>query len=91
MPLPPEHDTIVTAAFTSPVDSARIELVTPSEVRVTAPPVRLCVEPQVSWRVRPLKAVSGHLQNRINDQTVSKEIEAGVLSVLSRVAGFAPA
>lgn len=76
-PLEPGRPVLVTAALKNGVDGPAPELVAPRGVDVSAPPVRVVDERQVSWRIVPQAATSGELHIHINGQDFAKEIEAG--------------
>jgi len=76
-PLPPGKEAIVTAALRGPGSGPAPELLPPAGVEVSAPPVRILDQGQVSWRVRPVGDVSGELRFRIGGRTIAKTIEAG--------------
>jgi uncharacterized membrane protein (DUF106 family) len=78
-PLPVGREAIVTMGMSrdwnpnSPVP----QILTPLEVLVTGPPVRAVDAREVSWRIRPVKAVSGSLIFLVGETPVRKMIEAG--------------
>jgi hypothetical protein len=53
------------------------ELAPPPEVRVTGPPVRAVDAREVSWRIKPVSAVSGKLTFLVDGRPIGKVIEAG--------------
>src|SRR3974390_3056089 len=73
-PLTPGRPALVTAGLRGETVP---ELAPPSGVEVTAPPVRIPEERQVSWRIVPQAAASGELRFQVNGQTVAKSVEAG--------------
>lgn len=75
-PLTVGRQAIVTIGMHGPATTAPV-LIAPPEIAVETPPVRVLDKNEVSWRVRPTAAVSGDLRFVIDDQTVSKRIEAG--------------
>jgi hypothetical protein len=76
-PLVPGEAAVVTAQF----GKARLDdvprVVAPPGVVVETPPVRVESERQVSWRIRPFKAVSGKLQFVCQDRNLTKSIRSG--------------
>jgi hypothetical protein len=76
-PLPLGRDAIVTAAFSGPLGETSPELFPPAGVEISAPPVRVLDQRQVSWRIRPTTAVSANLRLRIRGEELSKTIDAG--------------
>ncbi len=75
-PLTVGRQAIVTIGMHGPATTAPV-LIAPPEIAVETPPVRVLDKNEVSWRIRPTAAVSGDLRFVIDDQTVSKRIEAG--------------
>jgi uncharacterized membrane protein (DUF106 family) len=75
-PLPLNRPALVTAALRADAVGPTPELVPPPGFEVTAPPVRISDERQVSWRILP-RAASGNLQFHFNGQNFTKVIEAG--------------
>src|SRR5215469_2588877 len=76
-PLEPGRPVVVTAALKSGVDGPAPELVAPTGVDVSSPPVRVVDEHQVSWRIVPQSATSAELHFKLNGQDFVKAIEAG--------------
>ena len=78
-PLAPGKDALVTLGMSetwNPASPVPL-LFAPPEVAVTSPAVRSLDRREVSWRIRPLTAVSGHLTFAIGDQAVRHPFEAG--------------
>jgi hypothetical protein len=73
-PLPLGEESIVTVQLKRGLD-ARLEA--PEGVAVETPGVRVPSERQVSWRIRPLKEVSGALRVVTPEGTFEKQIAAG--------------
>jgi uncharacterized membrane protein (DUF106 family) len=78
-PLPVGQEAIVTMRMSRDWDpnSAAPQLTPPPEVQVTGPPVRAVDSREVSWRIQPVRPVSGTLTFLVDGQPVSKAIEAG--------------
>lgn len=57
--------------------AASLTLQAPDEIAVETPPVHVLTERQVSWRIRPQRAVTTDLQILDNGQAVTKRISAG--------------
>jgi uncharacterized membrane protein (DUF106 family) len=76
-PLEPGRPVLVTAELRNGAGAPAPELLPPRGVEVSAPPVRILDERQVSWRIVPQGAASGEMRFRINGQNVAKAIEAG--------------
>jgi uncharacterized membrane protein (DUF106 family) len=78
-PLEIGQPAIVTLAMSRPLDPAAPppQLIAPAGVAVETPAVRALDLREVSWRIRPLRPVSGKLQFVVNGRTVVKDIEAG--------------
>jgi hypothetical protein len=74
-PLPVGGAAIITAQVKDP--AAALTLQAPAEISVETPAVHVLGEHQVSWRIRPLRAVTTDLQIRDDGRTVSKRISAG--------------
>lgn len=53
------------------------ELKAPAEVAVETPPVHVLAESQVSWRIRPVRAMTSELQITHDGKSVAKRISAG--------------
>jgi hypothetical protein len=71
---------LVTLQMKTPLDPAAPPpvLTAPPEITVETPPVRVFVERQVSWRIRPRAPVSGVLRIALPEGVVEKTIAAGV-------------
>jgi hypothetical protein len=78
-PLVVDQPAIVTVQFTrSPTESMpEVQLIRPDGVEVETPPVRVLATNQVSWRIRPGRALSGELQFQVNGAALTKSISAG--------------
>jgi uncharacterized membrane protein (DUF106 family) len=78
-PLPVERDAIVTMGMSSAwdPDSPAPQLSAPPQVLVTSLPVRVADTREISWRIRPVSAVSGQLTFWVEGQPVWKLIESG--------------
>jgi hypothetical protein len=78
-PLAVGRPAIVTLAMSRPLDAAAPPpaLIAPAAIEVETPAVRALDLNQVSWRIRPLKPVSGKLEFVVDGRTVVKDIEAG--------------
>jgi hypothetical protein len=78
-PLRPGQPAIVTVQLKTPLDPQLPppSLQAPAGIAVETPAVRILGERQISWRIRPLRAVSGHLRVILPGQTVEKRIHAG--------------
>lgn len=78
-PLPVGKPALVTVGFGTPLEALPVTpaLRAPEGILVDMPPVRIFSERQVSWRIRPLRELSGTLQWRIGGADVSKTIAAG--------------
>jgi hypothetical protein len=63
-PVQPGEATVVTVQYTRGAgkELSTIRLRAPEGIRVETPPVRILRDRQVSWRVRPTRAVSGKLE-----------------------------
>jgi hypothetical protein len=78
-PLPVDRETTVTMGMSSTWDpnSPAPQLIAPPQVLVTSFPVRCLDAREISWRLRPVGAVSGNLTFIVDGQGVPKRIEAG--------------
>ena len=76
-PLPPKKPAIVKLTLkpeTSPLKTS-IKLITPPEIKLETPPLRIPEEKQINWRIRPLKKGRFILKFQASDDsTVEKEI-----------------
>jgi hypothetical protein len=52
------------------------QLVTPDGILIETPPVRIPAASQISWRIRPVRAVWGDLRITFNGQCMSKSISS---------------
>jgi uncharacterized membrane protein (DUF106 family) len=78
-PLPVDRETIVTMGMSSTWDphSPAPQLLAPPQVLVTSFPVRAPDAREISWRIRPVAAVSGQLTFLVDGKRIPKLIEAG--------------
>ena len=77
-PLPQGRPALVTAGLREAAASnSGLRLLLPPGVEVSAPPVRILDQRQVSWRVLPARALSGELHLVIGGQTVPTAIKVG--------------
>jgi len=78
-PLPVDRDAIVTMGMSPTWDpnSPAPHLAAPPQVLVNSFPVRVPEAREISWRIRPVNAVSGQLTFLVGGQRVGKRIEAG--------------
>jgi len=74
-PLPVGRPAVVTVALERPTASPSLGV--PDGVALESPPVRVPAVGEVSWRIRPLRALSGELRCRIAGAEVEKAVEAG--------------
>jgi hypothetical protein len=74
-PLAPGAAAVVTVQMKAFSSLPRLEA--PAGVAVETPPVRVQSERQLSWRLRPLREVSGRLRLVSAEGVVEKEIESG--------------
>lgn len=78
-PLPVGRDAIVTVGMSSTWNpySPAPQLVAPPQVLVTSLPVRVQGTREISWRIRPVSAVSGQLTFLVDGEHIRKVIVAG--------------
>jgi uncharacterized membrane protein (DUF106 family) len=78
-PLPVGRETIVTMGMARDwnANSPPPQLSAPPEVRIVGPPVRAVAAREMSWRIEPVRAISGTLTFLVDGQPVRKMIEAG--------------
>ena len=78
-PLPVDRNAIVTMGMSSTWDpnSPAPQLLAPPQVLVTSFAVRAPDVREISWRIRPVSAVSSQLTFLVDGQPVQKRIEAG--------------
>jgi hypothetical protein len=78
-PLPVNRNAIVTMGMSSTWDpnSRAPQLLAPPQVLVTSFAVRAPDAREISWRIRPVSAVSGQLSFLVDGRPVQKRIEAG--------------
>ncbi len=74
-PLPVSKATVVTVKLRGSRSAPVLEA--PAGIAVETPAVRIENEREVSWRLRPLREVSGRLRFVFRDATFEKQIEAG--------------
>lgn len=85
-PLRLGEEALVTIQMAAPInpESPSLELRAPTEIAVLRPAVRVISRRQVSWRIRPLHEISGHLSIVNGGATVTKRVHAGTGSYLSK-------
>lgn len=76
-PLEPGRPVVVTAGLRGNADGPPPELVPPRGFEISAPPVRIPDEHEVSWRIVPRVAASGELHFQIGGQSITQDIVAG--------------
>lgn len=76
-PLLPGTPAIVTVHMRSPITDESPHLVAPSGLAVETPPVRVLDRDEVSWRIRPIRAVSGNLDFFVAGNRYEKRLVAG--------------
>jgi hypothetical protein len=79
-PLPVGREAVVTMKLTEPLMASETAptLEAPAGIIVETPGVRVMGEREVSWRVRPVRPVSGYLRFELSQQeAVEKKINAG--------------
>ncbi|HEY7390903.1 MAG TPA: hypothetical protein VH640_20470 [Bryobacteraceae bacterium] len=76
-PLEPGRSVVVTAVLGGGADGPAPQLVPPRGFQVSALPVRIPEQGEVSWRIVPERAASGELHFQIGGQRFTKKIEAG--------------
>jgi uncharacterized membrane protein (DUF106 family) len=76
-PLEPGRAVVVTAGLRGNADGPPPVLVPPRGFEISAPPVRIPDEHEVSWRIVPDVAASGELHFQIDGRSIAKEIVAG--------------
>jgi hypothetical protein len=71
--------TLVTLQFDAPLERVSVlpQLLAPPGIAVETPPVRIQSRRQVSWRIRPLRPLSGNLQWIAGGHTWGKNVAAG--------------
>jgi hypothetical protein len=79
-PLPVGRPAVVTLQFDQPLDalSSLPVLQAPAGMTVESPPVHVFSQRQVSWRIRPLRELSGELQCVVSGRAVVKSVAAGI-------------
>jgi hypothetical protein len=70
---------VVTVQVKSPGEAVKTEVVlkTPAAIRVETPAVRVASLNQISWRIRPIAALSEQLQVTGRERAITKSIVAG--------------
>ena len=78
-PLPPGRDALLTMHLSGPLDPQAPPpvLQVPAGIAVESPAVRVLGEREVSWRIRPLRSVSGVIRVLLPGAVVEKTIQAG--------------
>lgn len=76
-PLAVGSPALVTIAVNQPLDRLSPVLTAPDGLAIESPPVRVFSSRQVSWRIRPLHAMSGTLRCALGGSTVEKSVYAG--------------
>jgi hypothetical protein len=78
-PLPVNRPAVVTVQFSeassSPLPDVRLEV--PAGMSVETEPVRIPVDSQISWRVRPKSRLAGELRVLYNGQAIAKNFSSG--------------
>lgn len=79
LPLPVDKPALVTLGMSRPLDeiSPLPGLQAPAGISIESPPVRVWSARQVSWRIRPLRPLSGELQWVVSGKNTTKKIRAG--------------
>jgi len=75
-PLPVGKTALVTLRMDSPLENIP-RLQAPEGIAVETPGVRVFSQREVSWRIRPDRAVAGELRWMVNGKEVSKSISGG--------------
>lgn len=68
---------IVTAQMAGPLGPADASLKAPPGISVETPSVRVWHDRQISWRIRPVRAVEGELELTVNGRTIDKRVITG--------------
>lgn len=77
-PLPIDQPALVTVSFNRMgAETAPAVMEAPDGILIDAPPVRVYSERQMSWRIRPVRAVTGELQWLTDNGRITKNITAG--------------
>jgi hypothetical protein len=78
-PLPLNEPAIVTVHLARALDAADAasSLTAPPEIAVETSPVRAMAPREISWRLRPLRAVRGDLTLKLREGELTKSIDAG--------------
>jgi hypothetical protein len=74
-PLPVNQAALVTLKLNRPLEAP--ELTAPEGISIEGPPVRAFSQNEVSWRIRPRRAMSGTLEWIVAGNKVDKSIAAG--------------
>ncbi len=82
-PLEVGKPAVITAQMNGELMSADAgaSLEAPSGISVETPPVRSVIDRQISWRIRPLRAVCGSLRLQIRGAKINKPVCAGARRV----------
>ncbi|MDQ2775490.1 MAG: hypothetical protein M3Y57_11335 [Acidobacteriota bacterium] len=73
-PLQPGEPTVITLQCGTPLPQAQLS--TPPGIQVETPPVRVPLSSQISWRIRPLRAVDGNFQIHLNGRVITKSVSS---------------
>ena len=77
-PLPPGAPAVVTAQFTRPLDATdRVDLEGPAGIVVETPAIRLDLDHQAVWRIRPQGPAEGALKLTFNGREFLRAVTAG--------------
>jgi hypothetical protein len=78
-PLAPGRPALITVKMNQPLPAAgdALTLELPDGIRAESPPVRVMRESEISWRIRPLRLVSGHLKVEVAGESAAKSIRSG--------------
>ena len=78
-PLAVGKPAVVTLGMSRPLDQISIlpRMEAPAGISIEGPPVRVWSAREVSWRIRPLRPLSGELHWTVNGTSISKNISAG--------------
>ena len=78
-PLQPDRPAIVTLECSDPGGGNKLPTVrlnAPPGIQVETPPVRVPIMSQISWRVRPVRAITGQLQFASNGLAIEKSVSS---------------
>jgi len=77
-PLPLGEPGMVTVHFAHALDAAdEATLAAPQGIAVETPGVRVIARREISWRIRPLRAVRGNLVVKLRGEQLTKSIQSG--------------